>query len=278
MRSRSHGCRRAIAPQLDGLRALAVYLVVAFHAGSRRFRGGFIGVDVFFVLSGYLVTQLLLRDLDATGGIRFGRFYSRRFRRLLPAAFVALLVTARGLRGDRGAGGGGRRGRRRSRPRSSTSRTGSSSGSPATTSAANINANPVCTSGRWRSRSSSTWCGRCCSAASSPCTRRAGTRSGADPARRRRSGSRRRASPRCASGTSTSTARTTAPTRGRTSYSPGACSPCCPARSTSAAVASSARVVRWPSVTLVDARVLATSTVDVGPIARGAMVTVVESC
>ena len=50
-------------PHLDGLRAVAVYLVVLFHAGSSWFSGGYIGVDVFFVLSGYLVTQLLLRDL-----------------------------------------------------------------------------------------------------------------------------------------------------------------------------------------------------------------------
>ena len=55
-------------PHLDGLRAVAVYLVVMFHAGLDRFHGGFIGVDVFFVLSGYLVTQLLLRDIDATAG------------------------------------------------------------------------------------------------------------------------------------------------------------------------------------------------------------------
>ena len=81
-------------PHLDGLRALAVYLVVLFHAGSGVFSGGYIGVDVFFVLSGFLVTQLLLRDIAGRGSIRFGRFYSRRFRRLLPAAFVALIVTA----------------------------------------------------------------------------------------------------------------------------------------------------------------------------------------
>ena len=81
-------------PYLDGLRAVAVYLVVLFHAGTKRFTGGFVGVDVFFVLSGFLVTQLLLRDLLANGGIRFGRFYSRRFRRLLPAAFAVLVITA----------------------------------------------------------------------------------------------------------------------------------------------------------------------------------------
>lgn len=79
-------------PFLDGVRSLAVYLVVLFHAGVGRAAGGFIGVDVFFVLSGYLVTQVLLRDLDR-GGVRFGRFYARRFRRLLPASFVVLVST-----------------------------------------------------------------------------------------------------------------------------------------------------------------------------------------
>jgi peptidoglycan/LPS O-acetylase OafA/YrhL len=81
-------------PQLDGLRAVAVSLVLLFHAGSTWFSGGYIGVDVFFVLSGFLVTQLLLRDIVSQRSIRLGRFYSRRFRRLLPAAFVALLVSA----------------------------------------------------------------------------------------------------------------------------------------------------------------------------------------
>ena len=81
-------------PHLDGLRAVAVYLVLLFHAGSGAFSGGYVGVDVFFVLSGFLVTQLLLRDIATNGRIRLGRFYSRRFRRLLPAAFVVLIVTA----------------------------------------------------------------------------------------------------------------------------------------------------------------------------------------
>jgi peptidoglycan/LPS O-acetylase OafA/YrhL len=79
---------------LDGLRAVAVFLVIAFHSGADRLDGGFIGVDVFFVLSGYLVTQLLLRDLHSSGSIGYRRFYARRFRRLLPAAAVVLVVTA----------------------------------------------------------------------------------------------------------------------------------------------------------------------------------------
>jgi peptidoglycan/LPS O-acetylase OafA/YrhL len=81
-------------PHLDGLRAVAVYLVVAYHAGIGSFSGGYIGVDVFFVLSGYLVTRLLLRDLQGRDRIRLSRFYAKRYRRLLPAAFVALIVTA----------------------------------------------------------------------------------------------------------------------------------------------------------------------------------------
>ena len=79
---------------LDGLRFVAVYLVVAFHAGLAGFAGGFIGVDVFFVLSGYLVTGILLRDLVSSRRIDFRRFYSRRFRRILPAAALTLLVVA----------------------------------------------------------------------------------------------------------------------------------------------------------------------------------------
>ena len=81
-------------PHLDGLRTVAVYLVVLFHAGLGAFAGGFIGVDVFFVLSGFLVTSLLLRDLTATGRVAWQNFYSRRVRRLLPAAYITLIVTA----------------------------------------------------------------------------------------------------------------------------------------------------------------------------------------
>ena len=81
-------------PALDGLRAVAVYLVVAFHAGIADFEGGFIGVDLFFVLSGFVVTNVLLVELDDTGRIRLRRFYARRMRRLTPAALVCVLATA----------------------------------------------------------------------------------------------------------------------------------------------------------------------------------------
>ena len=74
-------------PDLDGLRSIAVYLVLLFHTGLAWVKGGFIGVDLFFVLSGFLVTSVLLSELAKTGGIKLGRFYSRRVRRLLPAAW-----------------------------------------------------------------------------------------------------------------------------------------------------------------------------------------------
>ena len=80
-------------PALDGLRALAVYLVVLFHAGVDRFAGGFIGVDVFFVLSGFLITRLLLVEQAEHGRIDLLRFAGRRIRRLLPAASLAVIAT-----------------------------------------------------------------------------------------------------------------------------------------------------------------------------------------
>ncbi|MGZ8751390.1 MAG: acyltransferase family protein, partial [Acidimicrobiia bacterium] len=71
-----------------------MYLVVAFHAGLGLLDAGFIGVDIFFVLSGFLVTGILVRSLASADGIRGRVFYSRRVRRILPAAFVTLVVTA----------------------------------------------------------------------------------------------------------------------------------------------------------------------------------------
>jgi peptidoglycan/LPS O-acetylase OafA/YrhL len=82
-------------PALDGLRALAVYLVLAFHAGATQLSGGFIGVDMFFVLSGYLVTRVILTDL-LRGSFALTRFYGRRVRRLLPAALVTLVLVSLG--------------------------------------------------------------------------------------------------------------------------------------------------------------------------------------
>jgi peptidoglycan/LPS O-acetylase OafA/YrhL len=80
-------------PDVEGLRAVAVVLVVAFHAGFGAVPGGYVGVDVFFVISGFLITSLLVDEVRATGSISIGGFYARRARRLLPAACLVLLVT-----------------------------------------------------------------------------------------------------------------------------------------------------------------------------------------
>lgn len=77
---------------IQGLRAVAVLMVIAFHAGLPT-RGGFTGVDIFFVISGFVITGLLKRELDSTNRIDFGKFYSRRIKRLLPALGVAILGT-----------------------------------------------------------------------------------------------------------------------------------------------------------------------------------------
>jgi peptidoglycan/LPS O-acetylase OafA/YrhL len=90
---RRDGGGLAYQPALDGLRALAVLLVLAFHSGLRQLSGGFLGVDVFFVLSGFLVTRLILSDL-AAGTFRLGDFYGRRVRRLLPAALLVLTAVS----------------------------------------------------------------------------------------------------------------------------------------------------------------------------------------
>jgi peptidoglycan/LPS O-acetylase OafA/YrhL len=79
-------------PDIEGLRAFAVGLVIASHAQLPFLRGGFVGVDVFFVLSGYLITSLLMREIVLSGTVNFARFYARRARRLLPAVITMVLV------------------------------------------------------------------------------------------------------------------------------------------------------------------------------------------
>lgn len=84
----------AYKPEIQGLRAIAVSAVLAFHVWPGWVTGGYIGVDVFFVISGYLITGVLLRDFALSGSIDLGRFYARRIRRLLPAAAAVLIAIA----------------------------------------------------------------------------------------------------------------------------------------------------------------------------------------
>lgn len=82
---------RGMRQEIQALRAVAVLAVVIFHLFPSRLTGGFVGVDVFFVISGFLITSHLLREVAREGTIRLGRFWARRIRRLLPAAFTVLV-------------------------------------------------------------------------------------------------------------------------------------------------------------------------------------------
>ena len=86
--------RKGFRPDIEGLRAVAVIAVVLYHAGIPGFGGGFIGVDVFFVISGFLITGLLWREVATTNTVALGRFYGARARRLLPAAATVGIATA----------------------------------------------------------------------------------------------------------------------------------------------------------------------------------------
>ena len=79
-------------PGLDGMRALAVIAVLVYHANTEWLSGGFLGVEVFFVISGYLITLLLMAERERTGTVRIGAFWMRRARRLLPALFLMLFL------------------------------------------------------------------------------------------------------------------------------------------------------------------------------------------
>ena len=84
---------KSFRADIEGMRGIAVLLVVLFHSGVPGFTGGFTGVDVFFALSGYLITGIILHELAKTGKLSFRNFYARRARRLLPAAGFAALST-----------------------------------------------------------------------------------------------------------------------------------------------------------------------------------------
>lgn len=90
----SSGRRAAFRPDIEGLRAVAIGLVLLYHAGVPWLPGGFVGVDVFFVISGFLITGLLIREIESDGRVSLRRFYARRAKRLLPATGVVLAFTA----------------------------------------------------------------------------------------------------------------------------------------------------------------------------------------
>jgi len=87
---------RPFLPEIQALRALAVTLVVLYHYWPGTLTGGYVGVDAFFVISGYLITAHLLREVDRTGTVRLSAFYARRARRLLPASILVLLFASAG--------------------------------------------------------------------------------------------------------------------------------------------------------------------------------------
>lgn len=80
-------------PEIDGLRALAVIPVILYHAGFTLFCGGFVGVDIFLVISGYLITSIILAEISDQK-FSIARFYERRARRILPALFFVVLCTS----------------------------------------------------------------------------------------------------------------------------------------------------------------------------------------
>src|SRR5690349_4080845 len=84
---------KSFRPDIEGLRAVAVLAVVLFHADLPGLGGGFVGVDVFFVISGFLITGLLWREASASGSVRLRKFFAARARRLLPASALVGVVT-----------------------------------------------------------------------------------------------------------------------------------------------------------------------------------------
>src|SRR3954466_10570726 len=86
------GSGLAYRPEIDGMRAIAVLGVLLFHAGLSGFSGGYAGVDVFFVISGYLITRIIVADIEA-GRLSFARFFVNRVRRLFPALLVTVGIS-----------------------------------------------------------------------------------------------------------------------------------------------------------------------------------------
>ena len=84
---------RRFRPDVQGMRAIAILLAIVYHAGLAGFHGGYVGIEVFFVISGFVITGLLLREREATGSTSIRNFYGRRARRIIPAATLVVIVT-----------------------------------------------------------------------------------------------------------------------------------------------------------------------------------------
>ncbi len=146
---------------LDGVRAVSVLAVILYHAGFSWMHGGFFGVEVFFVVSGFLITSLLIEERDGSGKVSLRQFWLRRARRLLPALFAVLIAVGvwavfwGNLPSSRATCGATTRGA------SSTSPTGGRSSATPRTSGRRPRCCATC--GAWRWKSSGIWCGRWCS-------------------------------------------------------------------------------------------------------------------
>jgi peptidoglycan/LPS O-acetylase OafA/YrhL len=86
--------QKTLRPEVQALRAAAVSLVVVYHYWPSALPGGFVGVDAFFVISGFLITSQLLKEVDRTGSVSMPGFWARRARRILPPALMVLLFCA----------------------------------------------------------------------------------------------------------------------------------------------------------------------------------------
>ena len=144
------------------MRALAVTAVILYHAEPTWAIGGYFGVDVFFVLSGYLITSLLLREWQRTGGIALRAFWGRRARRLLPALFLMLAVVGVvAVLWPQVLGSPGLLGRHR-RDHGLRRKLASARRAHRLFRDCDQSFRHSCPRGRWPSRSSSTWCGLSC--------------------------------------------------------------------------------------------------------------------
>ena len=92
--STQSGSTAIYRPDIDGIRAIAILLVLFFHGGFTGVSGGFVGVDIFFVISGFLITGIIVREVDAGGDFSFANFYSRRIKRICPTLFLTLFLSA----------------------------------------------------------------------------------------------------------------------------------------------------------------------------------------